>query len=542
MKIFAHKHFNLLYFSGCFIALFLIYFSAHNAMLIDDGISGIWEVKMQGIQGYWKSYGFENFYYGHYGIVALLYFLFGLHALGWYLFFVAMHALNATLLFMVCKKIFSNTNTDGQASLMAMCGSLLFLLSPYQSENIIWAATSHYCVTLFILLFSAYLLIGVMAGKTLKFFLLIHVLFGISLLTLEISFLFPFILAGIFILFKLFKRNKLANGDFLLKLLLPQIVLIFVYCLFHKLLYQTWIPHDRAGHDTIFSFPHVITTLSQQMLKLFGFVHFLEYGYRETIYHSLLHWKKVLLALSIIFIALSFFLYKKGKPQLYTGLFFIIAALLMYAPFMRLYFMFLARIENDRYNYFASVFLFSLLVFVLFQLPRFIRITLIAGYLIAFVVCLFPVVSARKHSAVLHREYLSQLNADTVRGKIFLLNVPASCKDAYMFRAEGRLGIAYQTIYDKDIFDKIVQVAWYNAQSEKDHFEVIKLSDSSYQVQIKTPGSWWMYQSIGASDMEHELYSFKLNEWGDYILTFKNKPDHADQILLYDQGRFLKIN
>nr|MBP6314397.1 hypothetical protein [Chitinophagaceae bacterium] len=119
-----------------------------------------------------------------------------------------------------------------------------------------------------------------------------------------------------------------------------------------------------------------------------------------------------------------------------------------------------------RYNYFASVFLFSLFVLILFQFHKYIRYSVLLLYFGGFALCLFPVVSARKHSARLHQQFLKQLPVDTATGKLYLLNVPASCKDAYLFRAEGRLGIAYQTLYGKNIFDQVEQVAWYNAQSE----------------------------------------------------------------------------
>ncbi|MCC7030556.1 MAG: hypothetical protein IT257_09640 [Chitinophagaceae bacterium] len=542
MKILAYKHVNLLYFAGCFVVLFLIYFSAHRAMLIDDGISGIWEIKMQGMQGYLKSYGFENFYYGHYGIVALLYFLFGLHALGWYIFFVAMHALNATLIFVFCQKLFQHTLQLKQATILALCGSLLFLLSPYQSENIIWAATSHYSVTFSVLLTGLILLDKKISAKGQTPYFIFHLLFAFALVTLEISFLFPVIWTALFFLYKKLNKNEISFRVFFLKFLLPQIVLVFIYCLFHKIYFQTWIPHDRAGADTGFSLAHSITTLSQQMLKLFGFVHYLPHSAREAIYSSLLHWKKVLLVLILLSAGMSFWLYRKDLKTFYTALFLMGAALLMYLPFMRLYFMYLSRIENDRYNYFASAFLFLLLVYLLFQISRKLGYFIISAYLIAFIICLFPVVSARKHSAVLHHAYLAQLPVDNTADKIYLLNVPASCRDAYVFRAEGRTGIAYQTIYNKSIFEKIVQVAWYNAQSENDDFEAKKLSDSSYQVQIKTNGSWWMYQSIGASDMENDLFRFTLDQWGGYVLTFKKQPAPNDQILLYDQGKFVRLN
>lgn len=541
MGFIQHKHFKWIYLIACFALLFGIYYSGHEAMLIDDGISGIWEIKMEGLPGYWKSYGFENFYYGHYAIVAALYFLFGLNSLGWFLFFIAMHALNASLIFVVCKKLFSNITATTEASIMAIFNSLLFLLSPYQSENIIWAATSHYNITLFILLLSIYCLMHKIEGKKTFSIFFLHLLFAIALLTLEISFLFPLVMFSLYMLFIFFKKNKLSYKDYGLKIVLPQFLLVMIYCAFHKYLFHTWIPHDRASNETIFSLAHAITTLSQQMLKLFGFVHFLDFAKRENIYLSLLHWKKVLMVLILLFAMVSFFLYKKQKEKFYVGLFLVFAALLMYAPFMRLYFMYIARIENDRYNYFASVFLFPLFVFLIFQLHKFIRYIVLFLYLGAFVVCLFPVISARKHSARLHQQYLKQLPIGHSVGKLYLLNVPASCKDTYLFRAEGRLGIAYQTIYAQDIFKRVEQVAWYNAQGENDLFEVKKINDSSFHMQIKTNGSWWMQESMGAVNRETDEYSFELDAWGGYLITFKKPLNKEDQVAYYSEGKFILL-
>lgn len=542
MSFYRNKYFNLFYFLISFVVLLLIYFSAYRAMLIDDGLSGIWEIRGGGWKGYLSSYGFENFYYGHYAIVALLYGVCGLHPFPWFVFFVAMHALNANLIRMVFTKIFSRTTLAANADVMGICSSLLFLLSPYQSENIIWAATSHYAISLFLLLLLLWMLVRKMESqKTLPIYVW-HILFVFSLLTLEISFLFPLIMAGLWWHYAVSGANAISFRHYLLWVALPQFLFIVLYLVFHQLIYHSWLPHDRALHGTPYSFSHAVITVSQQMVKLFGFVHFFNYPIRETIYTTLNHWKIVLLFSTLISVMLFFFLYKKGKVQLVTGLFLAACGLLLYVPFMRLFFMVLHRLENDRYNYFASVFLFAFFVYILFFLGKTLRYLLIGMYLSAFLLCLFPVVSARKHSARLHQNYLAQLRADTVKGKIFLLNVPSVCRDAYVFRADYRLGIAMQSFYNQDVFDRLVQVAWYNAQHENDHFTVSKMSDSVYRVERKTPGVWWMYQSIGAMDRENEYFRFSLNEWGDYLLVFKKVPAANDQILLYDQGKFIKIN
>lgn len=541
MVFLQSKYINQVFFCCSSFALFGIYFSGHEAMLIDDGISGIWNIKMQGLNGYWGSFGFENFYYGHYGIVAILYGLFGLNPFGWFLFFVGMHSLNSTLIFMLFKKCFALVSSSSEAAMMSLFSALLFLISPYQSENIIWGATSHYCISLFVLLVSLYWIIKSMQGKKPFSNILLHTLLAFSLLTLEISFLFPPLMLVFYFLFKLLNKNKLSLNEYIRGVLLPQIVLVFTYCAFHHFIFHSWIPHDRAGADTLFSLSHAVTTLAQQVVKLFGFVHFLDFDKRELVYSSLLHWKKVLLGLFILVSILLFFLYKRKRETSILAFFLIIGAFLMYAPFLRLYFMYIARLENDRYNYFASVFLFPLFVLILFQFHKYLRYSILLFFLGAFALYLFPVVRARKHSAILHQQFLKQLPVSTTKGKLYLLNVPASCKDAYLFRAKVRLGIAYQTLKGIDIFEQVEQIAWYNAQSEKDVFEVKKLDDSTYHVQIKTHGCWWMYESMGAINRETIDYRIEFEEWGGYQIVFKNSMSNDRRVVYYSEGRFISL-
>jgi hypothetical protein len=81
------KYFPIFLFLVSWIFVFAIYFPGHKAMLIDDGISGLWEFKKLGFNGYLHSYGMKSFYYGYFGFLAIIYFLFGTNPLGWFLVF-----------------------------------------------------------------------------------------------------------------------------------------------------------------------------------------------------------------------------------------------------------------------------------------------------------------------------------------------------------------------------------------------------------------------------------------------------------------------
>ena len=76
------KNFPIILFLVGWIFVFAIYFPGHRAMLIDDGISGLWELKKWGFNGYLNSYGMKSFYYGYFGFLAIVYFLFGTNPFG----------------------------------------------------------------------------------------------------------------------------------------------------------------------------------------------------------------------------------------------------------------------------------------------------------------------------------------------------------------------------------------------------------------------------------------------------------------------------
>jgi hypothetical protein len=541
-KLIQQKWFSYAFFGMAWAIVFILYFPARDALLIDDGISGLWELKTEGLKGFLKSYGFDSFYYGHYSILALLYALFGLNPLGWFIVFTAMHALNASMIFSACKKVYQHLQLGNQALWISLLGAILFLLSPYMSENIIWGATSHYFATMSILWLSINWLANYIPSSQKSFSIyLFHGLFAFALLTLEISFLFPVVFAMLFLLFLSHQKNSLSIVQYLLTILLPQIALVGIYLLCYKWTVGTWIPHDRAPLEASVSKGYMVTTLSQQFSKVFGFVHFFDFKTREWFYSLLIHWKKTALILSVLFTITSTWIFIKDKSKLLLSWFLLFIGLLMYAPFVRVYFMYLMRFENDRYAYFASAFLLQYFVLVLFQVNKWIRGIVYILFLSASIYFVFPAVKARQASAHLHATFLKKFPENTI-GKTYIMNMPTYCADTYVFRARTRFPIAYEAIFGVKLFDHIQTIAWYNAQTEKDTFEVKKTDPLHYEIILKTNGSWWMQQAIGASNYENDDYTFTLGEWGNYYLEFKHPLSENDALIYFNGNQFVKMN
>ena len=64
-----------------------------------------------------------------------------------------MHFINASLAYILFKSLYTAFSIK-YAKHIALAGAALFLLSPYQTENVLWAATIHYSIALTFLLVS----------------------------------------------------------------------------------------------------------------------------------------------------------------------------------------------------------------------------------------------------------------------------------------------------------------------------------------------------------------------------------------------------
>lgn len=317
--------------------------------------------------------------------------------------------------------------------------------------------------------------------------------------------------------------------------------MIVLYFLCLKWKFGYWIPYGREGKDAIVPLSYMITTLAQHLMKLFGFIHFTAYTTRASVYELAVHWKESLAVLLLLFAVLSFRFWKQSKAHMRVFWFFGMTGIIFFAPFIRVYFMYLFPIENNRYSYFASAFLLPAFTLFLYSFPSKIRnvvYVIVVGLFLYFIV---PTVKSYQQAARLHSKYLNQF-PDTITGRMFILNVPYNCSNAYVFREAPRLTMALQILRQKDFENRLHPVAWYNAQTVSDAFAAARISENTYVIQQKTPGSWWMYEHLGATNYENDLYRFETGEGNSCTIAFKQalKPD--DAVLFFNGKRFIRLN
>ncbi|MCX6198489.1 MAG: hypothetical protein NTY88_04590 [Bacteroidetes bacterium] len=516
-----------LYFLFCAIAFFLYRHCVHTHFL-DDSFSAFYDYKLQGAKGFLKSFDFPSLYYGHDLFYFGFYFLFGLNDLAWHILFVLLYCLNTLLIFKVAETALSKLNFINSTA-AAFIACLFFLVSPYQTENMIWVATMHYQIAM-LCLFSGILLI--IQNKTSLFWL--HLFFAVSLLTLEITFVFPAIWVITFLVF----RKSVAEA--LKKIIAPQVFIIIFYFISMKLIKGFFMPHYGVEHLEGWSPVIIFSTLLKYFFKLFGFVHFMEYAVREKAYawcddlkHVFWVWGTVIASLSFLAIATRF----KREAKLVIVL--LLFAFLVLLPVLNMYFMFLSSVENDRLSFFATPFLYLTAAFLITRFPAYVYLPISIGILLLMKKLLglytwywINAATVQQHTLDSYRWFDKE--------KVYILNLPQNFNGAYIYRKGWRFGSAMLVKNDKNILKQIETVAGQNMFDMNDGVSVTAKDSVTYLVS-KNGWGWFWRGPLGAYDYETDDFVFKLEE-KSYTVKFKHPLKESDVVVYQNGGNWEEAN
>lgn len=502
---------------------FVLYRHCIHAHFLDDSLSAFYDYKLQGSSGFWNSFGFPSIYYGHDIFYFGFYFLFGINDWAWHILFIGLYSLNTLFIFKISEAVLQKFSFKNSSS-AAFITCLLFLFSPYQTENMLWVATLHYQIAM-LCLFTGILLI--IQNK--NSFLVIHLFFIVSLLTLEITLVFP----GIWVIVFVFYRRSFAEA--VRKIILPQTFIILFYFISMKLIKGVFIPHYGVEHLAGWSPLIIFSTLLKYFLKLLGFVHFLEYPVREKIYGWCDSYAHVLPVWFGVAAALSFFALKtKYKREAALVIVLFLFSFIALLPVLNMYFMFLNRVENDRLSFFATPFLYFAFAFLLTRFPFYIFVPITIFILVVMKKMLGLYTWYWINSAEIQQRTLDSYNWFDKK-KVYILNLPENFGGAYIYRRQWRFGSAMLVIKDKNILQNIDAVAGQNMFDINDGVAVEQLDSLNYHVSINGYG-WFWGGVLGARDYETEDYIFRLTGHS-YTVTFKH-PLKSDEVIIYQQAGY----
>lgn len=180
----------------------LLYCNTRNAGFVSDFLG--WQHNFDNypfvsvING--DAYQIKSFYHFTHLLLYGLTSAFRLWGLPWFLLFSLLFALNAFLMLKIFGKIFSDVKLENGYA-VAIIGVILFMVSPYQTEVMVWRASFHYVTSFAMMLSIVYLSFRYIETSLTKYWIIAIFIFCCSVFSLEF-FLFTPIVVLIFILFR----------------------------------------------------------------------------------------------------------------------------------------------------------------------------------------------------------------------------------------------------------------------------------------------------------------------------------------------------
>ncbi len=520
-----------------FTVALLVYYCTAGGGFVTDEIGWLQNYQATGWKGTFNAFNDKSPHYVYHLVGFTLWKMFGLHGKGWMVFFVLLHALNATLSFIVFKKLLAKAEVSSP-QLIALAGSLLFLLSPYQTEPLVWYACVHYLVCAALVLLAINAFVEYNESEERKQVLVFYTTAFLAAFTLEISFSLPFIIASLILFFPFGKTNSEKTKQFML-FVLPSIVLVLLYFLITKLLRGNFAGHYGAATHFNMDIQLLMGNLAKYSAKVFALTQFLEYDKRNTLYVFFEQEKFAFLLAAFFCLTATIFVVKYKQLSKKLVVLALLFAMFVFAllPILNLYFSSIVNVEGDRFTYFASVFAGQMVAFSLVSLLGVWGWAPVAVFLFFNTKYLLVNTASWHHNRNLNFSLCEKFRWYNAP-HIYLLNLPDNINGTYMFRSFAPDNSFAETLalrYGKDVENKTTEILEYNMNQPTDGVRVEKVSDNELKVVFTGAGNWWWAKGIGGGSYTTDNYEAKIDEWGvGYSVVFKNKT--PDAVYLYQQG------
>ena len=521
--------------------LFVLYLPAAKAGFVIDFTGWLDQIKNHSFSEYINRTNFKarSLYQFTQLATYLFYKLFGINAWLWHLLFITLHTINATLIYQLTRRLLDDTGVDKSATI-SFTGVLLFCVSPYVSEVIVWEPAFHYLQgLLLIMLILVWVQRFVHTGAK-KYAWWAGIVYFLSLFSLEVFYISPWLVLTL----GLFYRFNTSSGKIIFYKVVayffaPMLLLFFIRMAGYRLAYGDWV--SRIGVVTVAKVQ--IESFGKAVKYLFHLLflgRFFQYEVKEKVYAFCDSVKCIVAFYSLIALICAYIVARfrtiSGKAKVASLLF--IWILITLALLIPLWFNNMLLVLYDRYTYFTSPFLYMLLVILVsFISLQYVRIGIIAVY--ALVNIRFAIKVNRYWGKSYRINHGLLYNIPDPENKILiLLNLPESMNGVPMIGAER--GGEYKLMHNlllpgKKINNTVYDVLSYNMLTPEDGAHVNVINDSMVKVTLNQWGTWWWYDGKGGYSYENDDYRLNLIDQGHfYELTLK-KP--AQQyLLLYGVG------
>ena len=510
----------------------LLYLPTRHAGFVHDAVSWMMQYdKYSFWEGLKVMFGDKSLHPVYHILNFSLYKIFGINSLAW--FFVAMflHASVAHLGYCFFSRYL-------EKKVFVFLGCLLFLISPYQTEAVVWKATLHYLVAAFCIL------------KTLNFYLdyeengqktdvakaLFY--FVIGLLSLEIGLISP-VLLSILILGGTKTWSEKINT--FSRFVLPQMLIVVLFFVATKLFTGGWTGHYGASVHLNFSPDILVPNLLKHSLKLITFGQYnLSLGQKEIVF-AYFQQKYIVYGVLFSFVALAFlFIYKSLKNENTKILVLLFMTLTSIIPVLNLFFYYVTPILSDRFSYLYSLFFLVGFIYLLSKINRFVAYLSVFVLLFFSVKYLLPNVKAWQLNDYWVRSLMKDFRWNDNRD-VYILNCFDNNGGAMAFHTEkeGDSSVReFLEVYRKDVTTKahFEQLYMYNTHNEADTLRFHKNIDSTTFKLVIPDGTWfWKSTGVEVKPISKPNFETQIDEWG-VGLSLKIKNEDANAVYIYQQG------
>ncbi|MBC8045912.1 MAG: hypothetical protein H7Y00_03905 [Fimbriimonadaceae bacterium] len=520
-----------------YILTCIVYINAFGAHFLDDTISWMYFFKHEGWSTFYTSFDFTSLFYGHDIIYNCAYIVFDTHALPWFLLLTVLHALNTFIGYLVFKKIFEK-NKITYSNEIAICGAFLFLFSPYQTENIVWGATMHYGFSMLCMWTGFYLYENFLTTKKISYLIIFYLLFIFSIVTMEISLVFPglYFIIFTFLWDRPFSRKVFVSN--LKFIAFPMFLIIACYFLANNYVHGSYIGHYGSDTHTKTLFTlHTPGTMLQYFIKYTGYIHFFDYKYRDIFYSAALN-PYILTGAFIFIIAAILFLYKKYKNKVIVSAMFFLLMITCLIPVSTMFFMYLNQVQNDRLGYFFSFFIYILICLLLSFTGKKILIGVVIIISVLNIYLLQNYIVRWKNAATVQdmaTETFQWKDSD----KVYVLNQPCYFEGAYIFRNDARMDRSLSILKDIEMYGRIQEIAWANMHSVQNSITIEQKNSNTLQVTLNEWGRWFWMKDKGGYDYADDFVKVDFDDWNhSYTVEFLQSVKENEVIIYYTPEGF----
>ena len=522
---------------------FIAYRNCFNILIPSDNYSQLYSFA-KGIILNIKDKNNSSPYLFSFPALFVLYKILGVSSTYWITTSLIIHIVNTFLVYLVTEIIFKRSNSKNNIPFFS---ALFVLISPYQTEAVIWSP-SEIPTTLLVTgltLLSLLSLLNYYESQKKILLLFSHLTFLLAVFSHESAFVLPVILTLLFLLHKKIFDTKFTKRHFIAHILLPQAGIIFLYLITSNLLFGEWLWHGGSGDITV-SFYKITGTFVKYMLKFFLFYRYLPVGSADGLLRNIFyHQMYVIIIFLLLFMAVLIcfrFIIKKDKVNGEILFILFLCFIISLVPVLPLDSSFLKYIYPDRYGYLPSVFFYIFLVTTTIFIFKKIAVPILLGYTILCWILLAQTIpvwnSANNYCNQLIRNYKPFLKYDNV----YVLNMPSYYKGIAAFRCAFPEAIYF--MYEESPIEKIHVISGCYQESIHDSLASIKMNGTKIKVNgprkttphFSTNGGW-------AQSYETNEYALNFDTTKcSYTLSFKNEIPPNSAIIYTTNGSWKKVN